>query len=389
MVANSTHARLAEGLARQGRFVPALSAVEQALRIDDRDPCVHAVRSYMLLAEGLCSGALDSAQRALDVDPACAPAQFMLASALEREGHRMPRAIAAWRRLAELEPVGAVVQVHLGEALAAAGLAGEAIEVWRRALETEPSDPRALYDLALAALRRDGLSTALPGLRRAAELDAGEDRFFFSVMGCRVPEEAPPRPGPELTDRPSSLERACGLAAHGELFGAAETARVMLSAEPDDADALALVAHVFLKQGGTAEALACALRAFELAPNEAAPIYMLGSACARVPGLGGHAERMYAALARTVPDEPVPRVLHAESLVALGGYRAARTEYEQALACDPRCVRALYGLAAVALVEGCHAEAAWHVKRAAVSDTRRRGVFWQLYDSYRAREVER
>ncbi len=56
--------------------------------------------------------------------------------------------------------------------------------------------------------------------------------------------------------------------------------------------------------------------------------------------------------------------------------------YRKAIALDPTCVRARFGLAAVLLTEGRHAEASWEVRRAAYHDTKRQGLFWELYDEY-------
>ncbi len=91
---------------------------------------------------------------------------------------------------------------------------------------------------------------------------------------------------------------------------------------------------------------------------------------------------MFSALARAVADHPIPHVLHAEALLALQRYSAAQETYRIAVALDPACVRARFGLAAALLTEGRHGEADWEIRRAAYHDTRRQGLFWSLYDEY-------
>ncbi len=78
----------------------------------------------------------------------------------------------------------------------------------------------------------------------------------------------------------------------------------------------------------------------------------------------------------------MPHVLLAESLLGLQRFTAAKQAYLRAVELDPTCVRARFGLAAVLLTEGEHANASWEIRRAAYHDTRRQGLFWRLYDEY-------
>jgi Tfp pilus assembly protein PilF len=78
-------------------------------------------------------------------------------------------------------------------------------------------------------------------------------------------------------------------------------------------------------------------------------------------------------------------VLLAEAFVSLQRYEAAKDSYRCAVELDPACVRARFGLAAVLLTEGEYALAQRQMRRAAYHDTRRRGVYWQLYDAYSGR----
>ena len=139
---------------------------------------------------------------------------------------------------------------------------------------------------------------------------------------------------------------------------------------------------MYLKQEAVNEAMAVALRALAVSTKTPTAVYVLGCAFAKRPGLNRNAARVFDALARAVPDAPMPHVLLAESLLGLQLFGSAKASYLRAVELDPACVRARFGLAAVLLTEGEHALASWEIRRAAYHDTRRLNLFWRLYDEY-------
>lgn len=373
---------LAEGLARQGHVGPAVAACYQALRVDDGDPFVHCLLAEMMLTGDFYDEAISAASRAIELDPECAPAYLALGLAYDRRGGMWDQSILVWHELAEVVPDLVTAHVQLGEALAAAAFEEEAIDAWRRALEIDPSEARAMYNLAVAALKREGIATALPGFRKAGELDPSQDDLFFSLAGVYDDGEEAPDPADVDPDRESRMSAAYGLAFEEDFFSAADLIRLILDEDADDAEALGLSAYLYLKQEAVNEAMACALRALTISTRTPTAVYCLGVAFAKRPGLSRHAARVFSALAKAVPDEPIPHVLFAESLIALQRFSVARDVYRTALSLDPACVRARFGLAAVLLTEGSHALADWEIRRAAYHDTRRQGLFWALYDEY-------
>ena len=128
--------------------------------------------------------------------------------------------------------------------------------------------------------------------------------------------------------------------------------------------------------------MAVALRSLALSTKTPTAVYVLGAAFAKRPGLNRNSARVFGALAKAVPDHPMPHVLLAESLLGLQRFEAARKAYRVAVRLDPACVRARFGLAASYLTEGRYAEAQWEIRRAAYYDTKRQGLFWRLYDEY-------
>jgi tetratricopeptide (TPR) repeat protein len=373
---------LAEGLARQGQIAPALEACHAALRIDPSQPHAHALLAELMLSGDFYDEAIAAATRAIEIDPDCSPAYLDLGLAYDRRGGMWDQSILVWHELAEVVPHLVTAHVQLGEAFAAAAFDEEAIDAWRSALELDPKHPRAMYNLAVAALRREGVTTALPGFRKAGELDPSQDELFFALAGIgRLPDVLP---DPEaVPDDRDSLMKAAGLLARAEeYFGAQDLIGAVLDIDASDAEALALAGYMYLKQEAVNEAMAVALRALMIDRDRAAAIYDLGVAYAKLPGLSRHAARVFGALAKQAPRHPMPHVLLAESLMGLQRYTSAMASYRTAVALDPACVRARFGLAAALLTEGRHAEADWEVRRAAYYDTKRQNLFWDLYDAY-------
>lgn len=378
----SQQVQLAEGLARQGAVQPAVDACHQALHLDAADPLALALLAELMLSGDFYDEAIEAAGRAIEVDPGCSPAYLALGLAYDRHGGMWDQSILVWQELAEVAPDLVTAHVQFGEALAASGFDEEAIDAWRRALELEPSEARAMYNLAVAALKREGMATALPGFRKAGELDPSQDELFFALAGIYDDGDPAPDPGDVPPDRDSRLYAAGALAFEEDMLSAAELIRAILDEEPDDAEALAIAAYCYLKQEAVNEAIACALRSLAIDKKTGTAICCLGIAFAKRPGLNKHASRVFTALAHVAGEMALPHVMLAETLLGLQRFGDAKDAYRTAIGIDPACVRARFGLAAVLLTEGRHAEAQWEIRRAAYHDTKRQGLFWELWDAY-------
>lgn len=382
MTLRTVESRLAEDLARQRKVAPAVAACYEALTAEERDPLAYALLADLFLDGDFYEEAIRAATRAIELDGNCAPAYLALGLAYDRRGGMWDRSILVWHELAEVAPDLVTAHLQLGEAFSAAAYPEEAIESWRTALALDPTEPRAMYNLALAALRREGMATALPGFRKAGELDPSQDDFFFALAGVHDDGEPAPDPVDVAPDRRSRLDAAFALAFEEDFFAAADLIRLILDEEDTDADTLALAGYLYLKQEAVNEAMAVALRSLAVSTKTPTAVYVLGCAFAKRPGLNRNAARVFDALAKAVPDEPMPHVLLAESLLGLQMFGAAKASYLRAVELDPACVRARFGLAAVLLTEGEHALASWEIRRAAYHDTRRLDLFWRLYDEY-------
>ncbi len=383
MRAGSHDAILAETLARRGQVGPAVAACYAALGEDPAQPGVHALLAELMLAGDFYDEAAAAATKAIELDPDCAPAYLDLGLAYDRRGGMWDQSILVWHELAEVAEDLVTARVQLGEAFAAASFDEEAVDAWKAALAIDPKHPRAMYNMAVAALKREGVPTALPTFRKAGELDPSQDDLFFAIAGIGPVPDVLPDPDAVPDERGALLEAAGVLARAEDYFGAQDLLSAVLESDPADPDALALAGYMYLKQEAVNEAMAVALRALTLSKDCIAAVYVLGVAYAKHPGLGGHAARVLSALAVSVPAHPMPHVLLAESLMGLQRFTEAMKSYRTAVALDPACVRARFGLAATLLTEGRHAEADWEVRRAAYYDTKRQNLFWTLWDAYR------
>lgn len=371
---------VAESLAREGRRAKAAYAAWDALA-DAKDPLPRCLLAEVLLADDFYEDAIRFATEAIELDPDCAPAYLVLGLAYDRRGGMWDQSILVWHELAEVVPELVTAHVQLGEALAAANFEEEAVDAWKQALTLDPRQARAMYDLAVSALKKEGVATSLPGFRKAGELDPSGDELFLELLEAVVGEASIPARGEPKT-RGEKLRAAVSLGRDEDLFAAMDYARAVLGDDPDDAEALSLASWVYLKQEAVNEAVACAARALELAPGEPPALYCLGVAYGKRQGLAAQAANIFACLGDAAPDRALPHVLLAETLLGLQMYAQAGRAYRRAVALDPTCVRARFGLAAAYLTEGRHADANWEVRRAAYHDTRRQGLFWRLYDEY-------
>lgn len=340
--------RRAESIARTGAIAPAVRAAHGARAAGAKSARANALLAHLMISAACYEEAVEFASAAIEADSACAPAYLCLGAAYDLRGAMYDRSVLVWDELTEVLPNSAIGYVQLGEAFAAVSLDDEAVAAWRRALEVDRFESRAMYGLAVVALKRDGPSAALPLLRSGGELDGGQQAFFRRLCGGLEPS----------------------------------LARFALDENADNAEALAVAAYGYVAKDAVSEAIACALRAMAISAQTPAAVFALGLACAKRPALVSTTTTVFEALSRAVPAHPLPHALLAESLIGLRRYAGAAAAYRVALERDAACVRARFGLAAMLLAEARHSEASWQLRQATRIDLASRGVFWRLYDAY-------
>jgi lipopolysaccharide biosynthesis regulator YciM len=170
-------------------FAAAIDAERRLARIEGRDSAGLEAELLVELAEvaraeGRAADARRALKRALARDRNCVRAWIALGDA-DAETGRLRRALAAWRRVPEIDrAAGPAVYPRLASALAAAGRAPEH-EAWlRRQLEAAPDDAGARLALARALAGRGAVDDAVAEVRAvlARQRDAIEARVALGRL---------------------------------------------------------------------------------------------------------------------------------------------------------------------------------------------------------------
>jgi predicted Zn-dependent protease len=248
------------------------------------------------------AGAEREARAVLAAAPGDPRAALILGSALRRRGDAAG-ALAVLAPLARAYPNAALTQYELGLVLAARGDAAGAIAALTRTTEASRDHAdawRALGELKFAAGDARGAEAAFAQQRRASVRD------------------------PQL--RPAA-EALCA----GRLREAEALLRARLSAHPDNAAALAMLADVVLRQGLYADAEILLARALELDPAADDARFAYASALfhqQKAPEALPHLQRLLDA----EPENAAYRNLMAAVLALVGEFDRALRLYEGLLA---------------------------------------------------------
>ena len=165
-------------------------------------------------------------RRALEIDDQLIAAKANLAMLVGAQG-RLAEAEALLRQAHAAQPRDATISFDLGLLLAEQGQLDEAERMLRAALEADPQLAPAAYNLAvMVGERRPAEAVALA--RKAAALRPDVPRYATTLAFYQVRSD--------------------------DLGGAADTLEALIRAHPDHAEAYALLADVYARQGRDAEA---------------------------------------------------------------------------------------------------------------------------------------
>ncbi|HND51640.1 MAG TPA: tetratricopeptide repeat protein [Pirellulaceae bacterium] len=242
-----------------------------------------------------------------------------MGSALAELG-RLDEALTAFRRAADLQPRFAAALRNLGTAAQLTGRDKEAIAAWRKLLEVDDRDPRDHLLLGRALLASGHAAAAFDALTQAATRGAA---------------------GADL-----QRDRALALHLLGRNDEALVAAELAVLATPDDPSCLLVLAGVLRELGRWDEAWKVASRSLELRPDSADCANLLG-AIARARGRPGEAIEWYERAMRLDPGSIAVLVNCGHALVELGRLAEAEQAYGEALRRQPDHVDAIVKLAAV------------------------------------------
>ncbi len=147
----------------------ALHLIEQAVRIDAREPRHHLGLGQVLQALQRWAGAAAAYERAVELDPHSPDAHFALGVARQTL-RQQQAAISAYETAVRLQPHFGDALNNLGVCLQHCGRLAEAASAYRRALAENPQDARAMSNLGVVVLRLGQVDAAVELQRRAVEL---------------------------------------------------------------------------------------------------------------------------------------------------------------------------------------------------------------------------
>ncbi len=196
-------------LRRDERFVPAMvvlvkanlslsrnelaeSILNQAIETDNDVAELHYLRARIQQAEGDLAPALQSYQRAIELEPSYMEARMALGLQQLAAGN-YPQALAQFRAAAGLAPTVPAVRLALGDAYRATKAWQQAKGEFDRVQEMEPRNAEVHFNLGV--LYREA-GDGFPNLTKVQAYQRGVTEFnrYRELMGPRLPREDPSQP---------------------------------------------------------------------------------------------------------------------------------------------------------------------------------------------------
>ena len=145
----------------------------QAIALNAQSYEARQVRALAPFYAGRAADALPHAEALVSRFPTDPFAHSTFGLVLNALG-RSDQAIKAFRRTVSLAPQHGISWLNLGQLYLAAGRAGDAVPCFEKAVAHGAATPQAFYGLANGNVRLDRLEAALPAIREAARMTAGE-----------------------------------------------------------------------------------------------------------------------------------------------------------------------------------------------------------------------
>lgn len=288
---------------------PAQTILTRASRLSEAEPAALVPIALLQMAADDPRGALYTASKALQADPAHLPAKALTVDANLRLGDTAAAEQAA-REIAQRHPKLALSAALQGDVAAARKQWPAALDAYRRALQLEPTTANAVR------------------LFRAQERQNPKDAIQTAENWLRT------HPG----DVPVRGLLAAAHARAGNLPQARAAYEALVASAPDDADALNNLANVMLLQKDP-KALPVAEKALALKPGTP---YIIGTAgwAAHHAGQGDRALQLLRDARLRDPSNAETRYFLGVVLASKGRHAEAREELRGAMAAGPGFVHA-------------------------------------------------
>jgi tetratricopeptide (TPR) repeat protein len=332
----------------------ALTAAENASRLNPTYAPAHLLRAQLLEAASRSGAALEQYRKALELDPQSAMAEFgigrLLLAAADAQG-ALPHLI----RARELNEEASAVHGLLAQAYRRLGDNEAALRENR--LASRPGETLGIVDPVHYAMRKESVSSVAL-MERALEAERAGDyeraESLFRELTALRPEE------PEIRTRlgdvlslqsklqPAKEEYLAALAVdseragphyglgnvlnfEGDFEGAAREYRAALAARPDHVRAMVNLAGILAFQGNLSEARSLSRQAVEADPGGFAPNMQLARVLMQQKAYREAIPPLKTALEARPDSGPAHRQLSV-ALVAIGDYSTAWKHLERALA---------------------------------------------------------
>ena len=313
----SAHLGLGAALRVMGRLDEAISALHDALKIDDGLSGAHELLAACHLAQGDMVRAEPHLRRAIKLKPA-AESNYLDLGAILVNQRRYQEAWSIVQQGIGVDPSFADLQLFLANLYYETGQFEQAAVAYRDALKLNPGQLLALYNLGLALLKTNEFEPAGDVFRRALELrpdwaDAHNNLgYVYHRMGRLADAQASFARALAIDPRLAQAHLNAGelAMARGEAVQAVEHYGHAIAIDPDMADAHLGLGTVLVASGRQDEAMRHLEHCLEIVPGKV------------------------------------------EALLQLAGLHSVRSEYRQALAryreivtADPYHIEALLGIA--------------------------------------------
>jgi len=179
------HNGLSTALVLQERLDEALSHIEQAIKLQPRNPQLRYNLGNILLALGRTGEAIENYERALAIEPDHPKANNNLAVAFQQSGD-LERAIAHYREQLTVSPMDAQAHANLGTALFEQGRTDDAGEAFDRALALDDQWVPAVEGRGDISRARGQLDDAESRYQRALALQPGTPGAHYGLGLIRL-----------------------------------------------------------------------------------------------------------------------------------------------------------------------------------------------------------
>jgi tetratricopeptide (TPR) repeat protein len=379
------HNNLGLVLIQSGEDDAGIAALREAIRIRPDYADAHANLGAALTTTDAAEGVREL-EKAVTLAPGSVKAQFNLAIAYAASAGGATKEIEQLRRVVALAPTFARGRLALGKALLRDGKVPEAIDELNEAVRLEPGRGESHYQLGLALSRAGRKDDAAAALRRGRELAAADDRTQnanLDVAEGRAALEAGDldqaaakfRHASQLMPELSEPQRYLGMALEkkGDTAGAIGAYQKALELNPAD---LAAKAHLERLKPPAASSAPAAVVATRGGVDEPARItelegyirdgryasveplltqyitdhprsswgwYALGYSQFAQQKIGESIKSLAKSLELDITNAEAHKIL-GRSLMIIGRFDAAQTEFEQALRYNPDSAESCYNL---------------------------------------------